>query len=215
MASVDARLGEIRERIAAAGGDPARTTIVAVTKGLGAEACSGALAAGLADLGENYAQDLESKASRLPGAARWHLLGAVQRNKVRRLAGHVYLWQAIDRIEVGRSIAAHAPGARVLVQANLAPGPGRAGCSWEELPSLVEALQELGLRVRGLMGVGDPADPRPGFRRLAAEAGRLGLGVVSMGMSADFEVAVQEGSTMVRLGTALFGPRPERPDLRR
>ena len=215
MASLGDRLREVRARIDATGRSAERVTIVAVTKGFGSEACGSAVGAGLVDLGENYAQELEAKARALPGAARWHMIGPVQRNKVRRLAPFVYLWQAVDRTEVGEAIAHHAPAARVLVQVNIAERAGRPGCSWEEAPPLVDELTTLGLRVRGLMGVGDPDEPRPGFRRLAAEAARLGLPVVSMGMSSDLEIAVEEGSTMVRVGTALLGPRPGRGDLRR
>jgi pyridoxal phosphate enzyme (YggS family) len=215
MASVADRLAEVRARIEGTGHDADRITIVAVTKGLSSEACGSALGAGLVDLGENYGQELEAKALALPGAARWHMIGPVQRNKVRRLSPFVYLWQAVDRKEVGAAIAHHAPAARVLVQVNIAGRPGRSGCSWNATAPLVDELRALGLRVRGLMGVGDPDDPRPGFRRLAGQASELGLPVVSMGMSGDLETAVQEGSTMVRVGTALLGPRPGRDDLRR
>lgn len=215
MDAVADNLVSVRSRIARAGGDPDRTTIVAVTKGQPLSACRSALTAGLRDLGENYAQELDAKATTCPVAARWHFLGAVQRNKIRRLAPFVYLWQGIDDVEVGRSIARSAPGARVLVEVNLSGLPGRGGCSWDEAAELAERLDALGLRVRGVMGIGDQTDPRPGFHRLGALAGRLGVGVVSMGMSSDFEIAVQEGATMIRLGTALFGPRPARKNLRR
>ena len=209
------RLAEVRARITSAGGDLDRTTIVAVTKGVPESACAAAVDAGLVDLGENYAQGLVAKAGALAGGVRWHFLGVVQRNKVRRLAGHVHLWQGVDSEAAGRSIAGHAPGAQVLVEVNLSGAPQRGGCSWEEAPPLVDALAALGLHVNGVMGVGDPDDPRPGFRRLARLAGSLGLPMVSMGMSADLEIAVEEGSTMVRVGTALFGPRPVHGDLRR
>jgi pyridoxal phosphate enzyme (YggS family) len=214
------QLDDVRRRIEAAGGDPARITVVAVTKGFPPSTCHDALAAGAVDLGENYAQELVAKAADVASTApasgvRWHFLGAVQRNKVARLAPHVHLWQAVDRADAGASIARHAPGARVLVQVNITGRPGRPGCRWDETGPLVEQLGSLGLDVQGLMGVGEQDEPRPGFRRLAAEAARLGLGVVSMGMSGDLEVAVQEGSTMVRIGTALFGPRPQRSDLQR
>jgi pyridoxal phosphate enzyme (YggS family) len=216
---VAARLADVRERIRGAGGDPARVRVVAVTKGLGVEAVAAAVAAGLADVGENYAGELAAKmaaAADLP--VRWHFLGHVQRNKVRRIAAGVHLWQGVDRLAAGEEIARRRPGAAVLVQVNLTGAPGRNGCRWEEAPELAAALARLGLDVRGLMGVGpagDPEDARPLFRRLARLAGSLGLAEVSMGMSGDLEVAVQEGATMVRLGTALFGPRPDAPVARR
>jgi uncharacterized pyridoxal phosphate-containing UPF0001 family protein len=143
-------------------------------------------------------------------APRWHAIGRLQRNKVRDLAPHVHLWQSVDRPELGAAIARHAPGARVLVQVGATGEEGKGGCPPEQVPGLVDALVALGLDVRGLMTVGptDPdADPRPGFDLVAALAGRLGLAEVSMGMSGDIEAAVAAGSTMVRVGTALFGPR--------
>ncbi|MGH9177264.1 MAG: alanine racemase, partial [Acidimicrobiales bacterium] len=170
-----------------------------------------ARAAGLDDLGENYAQELVAKAPAAGPGARWHYLGAVQRRKVRDLAPLVHLWHTVDRVAAGREIARHAPGAAVLVQVNVTGAAGRAGCSWEDAAGLVDGLRALGLDVRGLMAVAGRDDPRPQFRRLASLARQLGLPELSMGMSDDLEVAVQEGSTMVRIGRDLFGPRPARP----
>lgn len=206
------RVEVVRERVRAAGGTD--VTLVAVTKAFGADAVRAALAAGVADVGENYAQEMLGKIGELGDVgARWHFLGRLQRNKVRALAPHVHLWQSVDRLELGAEIARRAPGAAVLVQVNLSGQPQKGGCSWGELDSLVEALVGLGLDVRGLMGVG-PAGPaedaRPGFRRLVQEADRLGLPVRSIGMTDDLEVAVQEGATMVRVGRDLFGARPPR-----
>lgn len=217
MDAVADRLAAVRARIAAAGRDPDQVTVVAVTKGMGADAVRGALAAGVVDLGENYAHELLAKAA-VAGSGRWHFLGRVQRNKVAGLAPLVALWQSVDREAAGREIARRAPGAGVLVQVNLTGWPRRNGCRWEEAPALVDVLAGTGLDVRGLMGVGQAGPPevnRPAFRRLAAMARALGLPEVSMGMSADVEVAVEEGSTMVRVGTALFGPRPLASDLQR
>ena len=222
VADVGANLAAVRERISRAGGDARRVTVVAVTKGFGPEAVRHALAAGLVDVGENYAQELRVKAaagSREPARGggletetRWHLLGRVQRNKVRTVAPLVHLWQGVDRPEAGSEIARRSPGAHVLVQVNLSGETQKAGCRLAEAPGLVEQFVASGLDVRGLMGIG-PAGPaeaaRAGFRRLRELADRLGLAEVSMGMSDDLEVAVQEGSTMVRIGRALFGPRPD------
>lgn len=207
---VRARVAHVHERIAAAGGTD--VTVVAVTKGFGVDAVVAALASGLVDVGENYAQELLGKVADLPpGELRWHFLGRLQRNKVKALAPHVHLWQSVDRLELGVEIARRAPGAGVLVQVNLSGQPQKGGCAWGELDALVAGLAEAGLRVRGLMGVGPegaPEDARPGFRRLVEAAERLGLPERSIGMTADLEVAVQEGSTMVRVGRDLFGPRP-------
>jgi len=208
------RLGEVRDRIAAAGGDWRTITVVAVTKGFGFGAVEEAYEAGLRDFGENYAQPLLGRTAargvRFTTPPRWHYLGAVQRNKVRRLAPHVSLWQGVDRVAEGMEIARHAPGAAVMVQVDVTGAPGRNGCAFEEVPALLEGLREQALDVRGLMCVGPQENPRPAFARLAAAAKDAGVAELSMGMSGDFEVAVQEGSTMVRLGTALFGPRPVR-----
>src|SRR4051812_6058076 len=124
---VAARLHDVTERVRRAGGDAERITIVAVTKGFGAEAVAAARAVGLDDIGENYAQELDAKWTSGP---RWHFLGAVQRNKVAAVATKVDVWQSVDRIEEGHSIASHAPGAAVLVQVNISGEPQKAGCSW-------------------------------------------------------------------------------------
>ena len=205
------RLAEVRTRIAAAGGGD--VTLVAVTKGFGVDAVEAALGAGLVDLGENYAQELLDKAPAAGGRARFHFIGRLQRNKVRLMAPHLALWQSVDRTELAAEIARRAPGAAVLVQLNLSGEPQKGGCDPDAAAALVDQARALGLDVRGLMGVGPAGDAeaaRPGFRRLVSLAGELDLPVRSIGMSGDLEVAVQEGSTMVRIGTDLFGPRPPR-----
>jgi pyridoxal phosphate enzyme (YggS family) len=205
----------VADRLAALG-VPAHVRVVAVTKGQPAAAVSEALAAGLVDLGENYAQELLAKLAAAP-AARWHFLGHVQSNKVRALADAVTCWQAIDGLAVGAAIVrrAGAGAGTALVQVNLSGAAGRNGCDWEDAGALVGALREVGLDVRGLMGVAGQGDERDQFRRLADLSAALGLAELSMGMSGDWEVAVEEGATMIRLGTALFGPRTAAQDLRR
>jgi pyridoxal phosphate enzyme (YggS family) len=205
----------LAERIVSAGGDPARITVVAVTKGFGPATAVAAVAAGLDVLGENYAQELLTKVEALAAGPRpeWHFLGRLQTNKVRHLAPHVDLWQSVDRPELVREIAKRAPGAAVLVQLNLSGEAQKGGCDVADTPMLVGLARDEGLDVRGLMGVGpagDPADARSGFERLVALADAYELPVRSIGMSADLEVAVRAGSTMVRIGTDLFGPRPPR-----
>ena len=203
------RVAAVRARIAAAGRAPDEVTLVAVTKGFGPEAVDAAAAVGVVDVGENYAQELAEKAQTV--TARWHFLGHVQRNKVKSIARVVHLWQGVDRVAAGEEIARRVPGARVLVQVNIAAERERNGCEPHEVPALVERLAALGLDVRGLMAVGPAGPPelsRPGFAEVSALADRLGLVERSMGMTDDLEVAVEEGSTMVRVGRGLFGARP-------
>jgi hypothetical protein len=216
--TVAGNLARVRERLSAAGGDPTGIEVVAVTKGFGPEEVEAAARAGLTELGENYAQELVGKASAAPAEVRWHFLGPVQRNKVALLAPHVHLWQGVDRLPAGQAIARRQPGARVLVQVNVTGEPGKHGCQPAAATELVGQLRDLDLDVRGLMAVGPAGDAelaRPGFRTLATLASDLGLTELSMGMSDDLEVAVQEGATMVRIGRALFGPRPQPAHLRR
>ena len=213
--AVAERLAAVRARLAAAGASP-DLQIVAVTKGFGPEVVRAALGAGLVDVGENYAQELVDKARVLAGvdpAPRFHFIGQLQRNKVRMLAGLVTVWQSVDRPELATEIARRAPGAAVLVQLNLSGEAHKGGCDPAAAVALVAHAAGTGLVVRGLMGVGPAGPPeaaRPGFRQLVALADELGLPVRSIGMSADLEVAVEEGSTMVRVGRDLFGERPPR-----
>ena len=211
---VPAALEAVRARIASAGGDPAAVTVLAVTKGFGPEAVEAALAAGLADIGENYAQELLAKAAALEHASlapRWHFIGRLQSNKVKALSGAIALWQSVDRASVVREIARRDPGAAVLVQVDISAEATKSGVEPGAAPALVETALDAGLRVRGLMGMAAPGGPgvtAPQFAMLRRLVDRLALEECSMGMSDDLEVAVAEGSTMVRVGTALFGPRP-------
>ena len=206
-------VADIRSRIAAAavraGRDPASITLVAATKTVPTEQVAAAVAAGVVDVGENRAQELTAKAPALEGtAARWHFLGQLQRNKVRALAPWVVCWQSVDRADLGTEIARRAPGARVLIEVNLAGEPAKGGCRPPDAASLADALRADGLDVAGLMAVPPAGDePGPWFAHLRDLAAALELPELSMGMSGDFEVAVEEGATMVRVGRALFGPR--------
>ena len=216
---VAARLAAVRDRIAAVG-DPDAVTVVAVTKGFGPEAVTAALAAGLADLGESYAPELVAKSAAVDESGapadgrpspRWHFVGRLQSNKVRRVAATVHLWQSVDRPGLVAELVRHAPGAAVLVQVNVSGEEQKGGCPPAATADLVASLRAGGLEVRGLMCVAAPGGneaARPGFRLLRSLADDLGLAERSMGMSGDLEAAVEEGSTMVRVGTALFGTRP-------
>lgn len=213
VSQVSSNLATVRGRIETAGGDPAATTVVAVTKGFGEASVRAARTVGLLDLGENYAQELLSKLAATGDDVRWHFLGPVQRNKVASLAGHVDLWHGVDRVAVGETIARHRPGARVLVQVNATGEASKHGCRPEDTADVVSALRRLPIEVAGLMAIGPEGPPeaaRPGFRVVAELGRRLGLTELSMGMTDDLEVAVQEGATIVRIGRALFGPRHRR-----
>lgn len=216
-ATVVAGMARIHDRIRGAGGDPSQVRILAVTKGFGPDAVRAAVDAGLVDIGENYAQELLGKARETAAwavAPRWHFIGRLQRNKIASLAGTVSCWQSLDRAEVVDAVARRAPGARVMIQVDAADSPGKGGAAPDQVSGLVAAARAGGLDVSGLMTVGvagdDDATERC-FRTVAELADVLGLEHRSMGMSADLEIAVRAGSTMVRVGTALFGARAAEP----
>ena len=219
MSDLAAAITEVRSRIDGAarraGREPDAVRLVAATKTVPAERVAEAVALGVTDVGENRAQELLAKADTLAATAPspqadvcWHFLGRLQRNKVRSLAGRVAWWQSVDREPLGVAIARHAPGAQVLVEVNLADEPQKGGCAPSDAGRLADALRESGLRVEGLMTIppeGD--DPRPWFAALRELGGDLGVHHLSMGMTDDYEIAVEEGATMVRIGRAIFGAR--------
>jgi uncharacterized pyridoxal phosphate-containing UPF0001 family protein len=141
-----------------------------------------------------------------------HFIGGLQTNKVRSLVGLVDLWQTVDRNSLLAEIARRAPGSRVLIQVNATDEDTKSGCRVDEVDALVETAIARGLRVDGLMTIGptqpDSALTRRAFRSVSAAADRLGLAEVSMGMSGDWEIAIDEGSTLIRVGSAIFGDRP-------
>lgn len=218
------RVASIRTTIArhqARGGWSHPVTIVAVTKTHGSEAVRAARAAGLADVGENRVQEALAKMDQLQdlGVA-WHLIGSLQRNKVRQAVGRFALIHSVDRVELVEEFARRLPAGtsqRVLLEVNCSEEPQKGGVAPADLPALLAAAGGVaGLRVEGLMTMApfttDPEVQRAAFRRLRRlrdEAGARGipLPVLSMGMSGDYAVAVEEGATMVRLGTILFGER--------
>ncbi len=207
------RAAALRDRLSDAGAPDLR--IVAVTKTFGADAIRSAVAAGLLDIGENYAQECVAKIAEVSELPTLHFIGHLQRNKIRKLAPVVDVWQSVDRFEVGAEIAKRSPGASVMVQVDISGEETKSGCDPDEADHLVERLDDLGLDVIGLMGIGPIGSPelsRPGFRLLRSLVDRNELKECSMGMSADLEVAVDEGSTMVRIGRDLFGERsPKQP----
>ncbi len=193
-------------------------TLVAVTKTFPVESWAAVVRAGGADVGENYAQELVAKsqefALRYPDLVRprVHFIGRLQSNKIRLLAGHVDVWQSVDRESLVDEIARRAPGAHVLVQVDASGEVGKGGCAVDRVPTLVARAIDRGLRVDGVMVIGptdgDPERTRQAFERTAALADREGLDVRSMGMSSDLALALACGTTMVRVGSAIFGDRP-------
>ena len=208
---VSANVEAVRRRIRDAGGED-RVRLIAVTKGFGADAVDAVARAGVSDIGESYAQEAVAKGAEVTATGlRWHFVGRVQTNKVRALAAMVDVWQSVDRSAVGDEIARRATGATVLVQVNVSDEAQKGGCRPDETAALVERLRDAGLDVAGLMAVGRAGPPeivRPGFRLLSTLADELDLPERSMGMTDDLEIAVEEGSTMVRIGRAHFGERP-------
>jgi hypothetical protein len=227
--SVAARLAEVRDRLAAAAGragrQPGDVRLVAVTKTYGAEHVAAAIAAGQRDFGENKVQEgLQKIAEVADTTIRWHLIGHLQSNKARK-AGEGFDWiHAVDSVELLRKIDAAAAEAgrrpKVLVQVDLAGEATKHGASPDAVREIVEAADSCtAAELVGLMllppAVEAPEDARPWFRRLrdvrdglvaaGMPAGRLAE--LSMGMSHDFEVAVEEGATIVRVGSAIFGAR--------
>lgn len=227
---VAARLAEVEERIGAAcgraGRDAREVTVVAVTKTHPAAAVEAALAAGLSEIGENRPQELEEKVGEIGRhRARWHLIGHLQRNKVRRTLPLVDLLHSLDSERLARKVSEEAAGggltARVLVQVNASGEETKGGFEPEELVDALGIICGLpGLRVEGLMTMAPWTEDERLLRRtfsalreLRDDAARQVPGFhpvhLSMGMSNDYEVAVEEGSTLVRLGTVLFGEREQ------
>jgi len=211
--SVAENLAKVRERITHTGRDPDEVAIVAVTKGFDVSACREAVGAGLRMLGENRVQEALGKIDQVPDAD-WHLIGHLQTNKARLAAGRFALIQSVDSVRVAEAIARAVPSQQVLVEVNVAREPQRSGADPDRALEMIIAVAGI-LDLKGLMAMGpSTGDPTRAFtelRQLCDRAeDRIGnaLPILSMGMSADFEAALAAGSTMLRLGQVLFGPRP-------
>ena len=214
--SFAARLTDVRARIDAIDrvfGHP--VDIVAVTKGFDGRAIEAAAAGGCLMVGENYAQDLLSKRVEIESTGvEVHFIGQLQSNKVRQVADLVSVWESLDRASIVDEVARRAPGASVLIQVNATHEAGKGGCAIADVPELVRRATDRGLNARGLMAVGPtgqhPEETLAAFAAVRSLVDDLGLAVCSMGMSADLDIAVRAGSTQLRIGSALFGPRPPR-----
>lgn len=218
------RVAEVRARIAerqARAGWSHPVTIIAVTKTHPASAVVAAAAAGIEAVGENRVQEALAKQAEVPEVPiAWHLIGTLQRNKAKQVAGRFALVHSVDNLALAQDLAKRVtPGSRqpILLQVNCSAEPQKGGVEPGELPALIDQVRQLeALELRGLMTMAeltdDEAVQRRAFRRLrelrdAAEQGGVKLPELSMGMSGDYLAAVDEGTTMVRLGTLLFGER--------
>jgi hypothetical protein len=231
MTSIASNLLTVRDRIghacAVAGRDVTQVTLLAVSKTLGPEAVAQAVAAGQRDFGENYVQEGVEKVlalrELLPAESlSWHCIGPLQSNKTRLVAEHFDWVQSVDRLKIAQRLSEQRPAARgllqVCLQVNVDGGANKSGVSPADLPALAWAVAQLpGLRLRGLMCIPEPADSvaaqRVVFdqaRALFDELNRQGLALdtLSLGMSDDLDAAIASGSTLVRVGRAIFGSRP-------
>ena len=203
------RVQQIRTEVAREGSS--QVAIVAVTKTFGHDAIRAAVTAQCDAIGENYAQEVLAKVAEAPIGLPVHFIGAIQSNKVRQLAPHISLWQGVDRGSVIAEIGKRAPGAEILLQVNTTNEESKSGVPPREVEPLLAAGREAGLVVRGLMTIGptsgDMAEAEKAFLSLRSLADSLHLPECSMGMSDDYRVAVACGSTMIRIGSRLFGPR--------
>jgi pyridoxal phosphate enzyme (YggS family) len=218
METLEQRLAAVRDRIARAaersGRDPSGILLLAVTKVFPASVIRDAYDLGLREFGENYVQEFEGKApevGQLPGA-RFHLIGHLQSNKSKKAAELFQTIQTVDSAKLARRLNESERPLDVMLEVKLSEENAKSGADPGELPALIAAVRQCpNLRLQGLMTMppwsDDPEASRPYFRRLRELGQEHGLAGLSMGMSHDLETAIQEGSTCVRVGTALFGKR--------
>lgn len=230
--SIKENMELVREQLAAAcvraGRNSADVRLVAIAKTMPVEAVAEALVAGQSLIGESYVQEFVDKVEAIAEPVEWHFVGGLQTNKVKYLAGKVALIHSVDRLslaeEINRQWGKSGRTADILIQVNLGHEASKSGTDENQLEALVRQVAQLEhVRIRGLMTLppycDDPEDVRPFFRRLRELArymdglglAGVGMGELSMGMTHDFEVAIEEGATLIRVGTAIFGPRRPKP----
>jgi len=225
MSTIADRLVQVRTRITqaahAAGRDPANIKLLAVSKTHSIAELEAALAAGQTAFGESYLQDALPKIEHIGDQAEWHFIGPIQSNKTRQIAVHFNWVHSVDRIKVAQRLSEQRPRElpplNICLQVNTSGEAAKAGIPPADIQALAEAVSKLPhLRLRGLMTIPaqdqDPARQRQPFRQLRSlfeqlNAGDFNLDTLSMGMSDDLEAAIAEGTTLVRVGTAIFGPR--------
>lgn len=221
--SVATRLGNVRrqlaESLADVGRAPDSAHLIAVSKTHPADGIREALAHGQLDFGESYAQELRDKAPELPETVRWHFIGRLQKNKAKYVAPRAYRVHGLTHVDQAEALAKRAPGPlKVLINVNVGGESSKAGIAPDALDALSDGVAAVqGIELVGLMCIPpfteDPNEAAPSFARLAAlfeRQKRRGhpLTELSMGMTRDFPIAVAHGATWVRVGTAIFGPRP-------
>jgi pyridoxal phosphate enzyme (YggS family) len=224
---IAARLADVRQRVeaeAARAGRPGGVRLLAVSKTKSAAEVRAAYAAGQRLFGENYAQELAQKAEELRDLAdvEWHFIGTLQRNKAKQVAQAARVIHTVDRAELAAELGKRAPAPgvalRVLVEVNVSGEASKGGCAPADLGAVLDAARAAGLTPIGLMTIPpdtpDPEDARPHFAALRklrdAHGGPAALPELSMGMTHDFPVAIAEGATIVRVGTAIFGAREKK-----
>ncbi|HEY7772689.1 MAG TPA: YggS family pyridoxal phosphate-dependent enzyme [Marinagarivorans sp.] len=218
MTNISHNLAQIRQQIQQAAQDSHREAadilLLAVSKVQPIDAIRCAYTAGQRDFGENYAQELEQKATALHELGIiWHFIGPVQSNKTRLIAEHCHWLHSLDRAKIAKRLSEqrpeHLPPLQVCIQVNIDGEDAKSGVTPEQLPRLIEQVSALpNLQLRGLMAIPSLAEPKQAFKRMATLAAKHQLKTLSMGMSGDMAAAIAAGSTIVRIGTALFGPRP-------
>jgi PLP dependent protein len=224
MTDIRANLERVRERVARAaeraGRSAADVLLIGISKTVDTERIRQAIEAGVPALGENRVQEARAKIADLGRPVRWHLVGHLQTNKVRDALELFDVIQSLDRLDLAKELdkrgRARGRAVDTLVEVNVAGEASKGGVAPDGLGELLEAIGGLPhVKVRGLMVIPpeakEPDDSRVWFQALRKLGERHGLSELSMGMSGDFEVAIEEGATMVRVGTAIFGPRPSRP----
>ena len=188
--------------------------LLPVTKGFGVREVQAMLEVGLTKIGESYAQEILEKTEMITdNRIAWHMIGRVQRNKVRKLSETVDLWHSVDRKELITEISRYKKNSKILIQVDMNDRSQQGGCSPENVPDLIEFASDKGLNVKGLMTIGVDRDinaTRNIFAEMAKLSEKMGLKEISMGMSNDFEIAIDYGATILRIGRSIFGERAKK-----
>tara|TARA_B100000953_G_scaffold227622_1_gene189188 strand:+ start:338 stop:991 length:654 start_codon:yes stop_codon:yes gene_type:complete len=188
--------------------------LLPVTKGFGVREVEAVLEVGLTKVGESYAQELLEKAKNITdNRIDWHMIGRIQRNKVKKLSETVDLWHSVDRKELIAEISKYKKDSKILIQVDMNERYQQGGCSPENVPGLIEFASDKGVNVEGLMTIGvdqDVETTRNIFAELAKLSKKMGLKEISMGMSNDFEIAIDYGATILRVGRSIFGERAKK-----